>query len=276
MVPEGGQDLKNRVFIESLAYSPDNEDYLPRGYSIPFKEFQIDSSHGKISALELNGGDADKPVIIHFHGSGFNVTKHITHVDWMPSMGFKVICFDYPGYGSSNGTANRESVVEGSQAVLKDIAATFPDRDLAIFSQSLGSAIALETLVNSEVSNTVSSLVMDSTFSTYKKMAEIKLSKRDGIDPHLKAKGSSLLSHDHDPIIMIEQLTLPMLLLHSKSDPIVPFSHALELVDHAGGDIEFWVQNGLGHTEVFRKNYKNSRAKTAQWILQHRTKKPNV
>jgi len=63
-------------YLESLAYSPDKTEHVDLATSEHRKEFFTETTFGKLHGYHLMSANT-KAVIIHFHGSGYNLTKHI-------------------------------------------------------------------------------------------------------------------------------------------------------------------------------------------------------
>ncbi len=83
--------------------------------------------------------------VVHCHGNAGNITGHYRFVDWLPERGWNVLCFDYRGYGQSQGTPTREGTVLDTLAAL-DYVKTRPDVDggrVVLFGQSLGGTVAI-------------------------------------------------------------------------------------------------------------------------------------
>lgn len=256
----------DRQLVEALAYSPDCKDYTDTEVSI--SEIIIkETGTGNLHGLHLSKESASKGVVLHFHGSGFNVTKHIGHVDWMVGLGFNVIMFDYPGYGKSDGYPTRKNVLEAADHFFNYVDKEFPNQPIILFGQSLGGAILIEYVSKSKLAKE-NLIILDSTFSKYSEIAKLKLI-RNGTSPEKAEKLSTLLTSEHDPINHISNITSPILILHSQDDSIVPIDEALRLSKKVSNDFEFWIQNATGHTGVFRENHQDYRVKLINWIDSH-------
>ena len=64
-----------------------------------------------------DGGGA--PAILFVHGNAGNLEGHVGFVEHLPAEGFSVLCFDYRGYGRSEGRARRRGpLLEDAEAAL--------------------------------------------------------------------------------------------------------------------------------------------------------------
>jgi len=114
--------------------------------------------------------------VIHFHGNAQNMSAHFGFVSWLPAQGFNLFVFDYRGYGTSAGKADREGVFEDSLAALDYIAAR-PGVDRNRFAgagQSLGGANAI-AVVGSRPHSGIRAVVIESAFSSYREIVRDKL-----------------------------------------------------------------------------------------------------
>ena len=119
---------------------------------------------------------APKGVIIHFHGNGENMTSHFLFVYWLALEGYDVFTFDYRGYGASAGDKSLSGAVEDGAAALRcarSRAGGAKER-LIVVGQSLGGALALAALER-EGGEGVRGLILDSTFASYREVAQDKL-----------------------------------------------------------------------------------------------------
>lgn len=252
-------------FLESLAYAPNQVNYLDGLLQSNCQEISIDTEYGALHGLHLKS-PKKKALIIHFHGSGYNLTKHIGHVDWLPELGYDVVMFDYLGYGNSDGTPSRSGIEKSSSQLVSVVAKTHPKDQIFLFGQSLGGAIALSAYIKNHSLENIKGIIVDSTFSSYSRMARLKLERKGSVYKILSASLPYLLDTQYDPVETVKKVQIPLLILHSKTDSIVPFDESILLFKESNSDTDFWMQVGPDHTGVFRPNYQNYRLKLDRWI----------
>ena len=253
-------------FLESLAYAPDQVDHSEGKSPDSSQELTLDTEYGQLHGIHLKSFKR-KALILHFHGSGYNITKHSGHVDWLPAIGYDVVMFDYPGYGKSEGVPTRTSVERSSSEWLQYFAKKHHNLPIFLFGQSLGGAIALSSYIQNSPPKNIRGIIIDSTFSSYSRMARLKLKRKGLLYKYLSEFLPRFLSTDYDPITTISKINLPVLMLHSKTDSVVPFEEACLLLKESASEIDFWVQVGPDHTGVFRPGFQDYREKLDRWIL---------
>jgi len=59
--------------------------------------------------------------VLHLHGNAGNITGHFHHVAWLPGAGWNVLCFDYRGYGRSEGRVTRAGTIADAHGALNHL-----------------------------------------------------------------------------------------------------------------------------------------------------------
>ncbi len=210
-------------------------------------------------------------VILHFHGNAENMTTHFAYVAWLVDYGFDVITFDYRGYGESEGTPERQGLIEDGKQVLTLAAKYAMEKGhlpLVIIGQSLGGAVAIPVIAQSpEVS--VKAVVLDSSFSSYRMLAREKLGSFFLTWP-LQWPLSFLVTDEESPDQYLSLLSIPMLIIHSRFDPVVPYSQS-KAIERATQHLpsEFWtIEDNYQHTAAFL-NESPYRQKLVTWLEKH-------
>ncbi len=171
--------------------------------------------------------EAPRGVVCYFHGNGENISTHIVNVAWLPSAGFEVLLLDYRGYGASAGRADFPAVLLDVRAGLDWCVARGKQSGLPVHAlgQSLGAALLLDVVAGSDYRNTLTAVVADSSFSSYRRIARDALSQSWLFVP-LKYPLSRLVTAQHNPEDAVRKLSpLPLFVLHSPDDVLVPYTH---------------------------------------------------
>ncbi|UCG33952.1 MAG: alpha/beta hydrolase, partial [Phycisphaerales bacterium] len=99
----------------------------------------------RLHGLFFPAAESPRGTVLHFHGNAGNVTGHWPFIAWLPPAGWNVLCFDYRGFGCSQGRISQRGSVLDVHAAL-DYVLSRPDVDPArvvAFGQSLGGAVAV-------------------------------------------------------------------------------------------------------------------------------------
>ena len=174
--------------------------------------------------------------IVFLHGNAENISSHIGGVYWLPRHGYEVFLFDYRGYGRSTGTAGLDGVMHDAQRMI-DYArkhASYADHRVTVLGQSMGGSIAIYALAHLPDKSGINGLITISSFSDYHLIA------RDALGSHwltrpLRWPLSFAVSNRYRPADAIGGLSpIPVYVMYSEDDEIVPPYHAQKLFESAG------------------------------------------
>ncbi len=243
------------VSCGSLFFYPQKQLYdNPVADRFPHREVNFKTSDG----LLLNGWFFDvKPkalgTILVLHGNAENLSTHVNSVLWLVREGFNLFIFDYRGYGKSEGSPSIKGVHLDAEAALRTVL-SLPETEggnVIVLGQSLGGAIAVYTVAKFERKDRIAALVIDSAFAGYRLIAREKLGGFFLTWP-FQYPLSFLVSDSYSPVRWIKKISpVPVLILHGRSDPVVPVHHGLMLYEAAGQPKEFWETEEPGHVQSF-------------------------
>jgi uncharacterized protein len=206
-----------------LVYYPSSE--MTERPESPFEEVSLPGADGD----QLHGWFFPNPEArwtVHFsHGNGGNISHYLLTAEFWRGMNCQVLIYDYPGYGKSTGRPSEAGIYRSSRVFwdwLVDARKIKPS-SIVLHGRSLGGAVALETALT--VPLKPAGIIMESCFRSVPALgAEIY--------PFLPVR---FLSRNHfDNEAKITRLTIPLLVIHSPDDELVPFSHGQELYKRAG------------------------------------------
>ena len=173
-----------------------------------------------------------KGTLLFFHGNAQNLTSHVINLAWVSDAGYNLMVFDYRGYGQSVGDPNVSNALQDARAAFEWV--RLKEGPLFIVGQSLGGALAIAFVAaNQDVQARIQGLVIDAAFSGYRAIAREKLAAMWLTWP-LQYPLSWFVISGPDPVDEIAKLTgLPKLLIHSRKDTVIPFSHGDRLFQAA-------------------------------------------
>ena len=126
------------------------------------------------------------------------------------------------------------------------------DQDrVVVLGQSLGGSIAVYTVAHSPNKDRIRALVIDSAFSSYRRIAREKLNDFWLTWP-FQYPLSWTVNDDYSAEKWIGQVSpTPVLILHGIDDPVVPVHHGNMLSESARKPKEFWLTTRPGHVQSF-------------------------
>lgn len=191
---------------------------------------------------------ADAPAILYLHGVRWNLTGQLFRIEQLHAMGYSVLAVDYRGFGQSRGDLPSEATVyEDAQVAWERFAQLQPDRNKRlIFGHSLGGAVAVE--LAAELSrqaqkdgspSAARGLILESTFTSLGDVATVVA------DTALPVRW--LLSQKFDSIDKIDQVGMPVLLVHGQNDRYVPPRFSQQLYEAAQQPKTLLLVPGASH-----------------------------
>lgn len=194
------------------------------------------------------GSGARLGVVLVSHGNGGNIADRKPTAETFAAMGWAVLMFDYRGYGGSSGKTDEEGTYVDAVAAYDRLAADpgiAADRIVA-YGESLGGAVAIELARR----RPLAAVVVESTFTS---MPDIGAAVYPWIPVRLLARAR------YDSIGKVPSLGVPLLVIHSPEDDLIPFEHGQRLFEAAGEPKRFLATSGRHNDWGFsqRAEWKN-------------------
>jgi len=228
------------IFQARLLYFPERRLIATPGeVDLPFEEVHFWTQDGVI----LSGWfiEAEKPrgVVLFCHGNAGNISHRLDSIAIFHRLGLSTFIFDYRGYGESQGSISEEGAyqdVEAAWSYLVKIRETAPD-EIIVFGRSLGGAVASHLAKN----HNPKGLIIESSFTSVPDLAA-------DLYPFIPVR--FLLRIKYETVKNLKFVNCPVLIVHSRDDDIIPFTHGRRLFDAAMPPKEFLEISG-SHNEGF-------------------------
>ncbi|MCF8056695.1 MAG: alpha/beta hydrolase [Desulfocapsa sp.] len=181
----------------------------------------------------------ERGVILFCHGNAGNISHRLDSLLLFHKMGYSTFIFDYRGYGRSQGKPSESGTyldVEAAWRYLTDKRSIAPSR-IILFGRSLGAAIA----THQATLHSPGALILESSFTSVPDMAA-------ELYPFLPARLLSRL--DYNVHQLLQEVSCPVLVVHSRDDEIIPFKHGRALYAAANEPKQFLELRG-GHNDGF-------------------------
>jgi len=244
----------------SVFFYPDKVTYVtPDRLNLDYQDIYLDTAdgetlHGWWLAAQTNGS-APKGTIYYLHGNAQNISSHIFNVAWLPPEGYNVFTIDYRGYGESTGSPDLEGSLHDVEVGMRWLAAYPPAQQgpLFLLGQSLGGglgiALASEWQTRGE-QPPLSGAVFDSTFAGFRAIAREKLGSFWLTWP-FQIPLSWTIQDDYEGVDRIGDISpVPVMIIHSVRDGIIPFHDGLALYQAAKEPKEF-LRTDTPHASTF-------------------------
>ncbi|AHH01586.1 alpha/beta hydrolase [Pithovirus sibericum] len=205
----------SKLYHRSL-FNPSKK-LLPKPDEVVEIRIQVDGV--KLSAWRYQY-DPKAPLILYFHGNNFNASTRTYAIELAKMLKMNILIPDYRGYGNSEGYPNVTDFLADSLECLCFALRTTPADKIVLWGESLGGSAASYCASILPCSK----LVLLSTFCELDRLIrEASFPAMQGIFFWLSPMRSCE---------WLEKYTGEALLIHSKNDSFIPFSHAVTNLYH--------------------------------------------
>lgn len=238
-----------------LFFFPDKTHYFtPKQANINFEDIYLQTKDGEtIHGWHLKPNQKSKGIIYFLHGNAENISTHTGSVVWLIEEGYEIFALDYRGFGKSTGSPDIQGALTdietGFQWVISE--AGEHQRNVFILGQSLGAALTLSFASHrTDLQPHVNGIIVDAGFSSFRGIANEKLSEVWLTWP-FQYPLSWLIPSQYDSANQISKIApIPLLVIHSTNDVVIPYNHGVEIYQQASAPKEF-LPTDTPHTATF-------------------------
>lgn len=217
-----------------LLYAPDDRELADCNLPVGTEFWTQNTERGILSANKNDN------LLLFFHGNaGSACNWRYLGVNHVGQLGYDVLVLEYPGYGGDARTPGK-SVIEDSLSVLSTWVETQPYQNVSVMGYSLGTGVASLYAQHYGAEQVI-------LFAPFDSIYNVAL-KQGFVFPRF------LLREDFDNMIALENLTVPISIVHGEADVVIAAEHSYNLSQHLlalGGDVEREVRAGAGHYGLF-------------------------
>jgi pimeloyl-ACP methyl ester carboxylesterase len=193
-------------------------------------------------------------VLLFFHGNAGNISHRRESIEIFHRLGLNVLIIDYRGYGQSEGEPDEQGLYMDASAAWRYLTEQkgFAPEQIIIFGRSLGGVVAAR--LASEVR--ARGLILESTMS----------SARDFARQAFKVLARLVvIRFDFDTVESLRQVNVPVLVLHSPDDEIMPFNLGEKVFESANQPKQFVRMRG-DHNNGFIQSQPEYEQQLANWV----------
>jgi len=222
-------------------YHPDrNLAATPGAINLAYEEVRFPAADGtKLHGWWIPSRES-RGAVIHCHGNAGNISHRLGIIEIFNSMGLDVLVFDYRGYGLSEGTPTEKGTyadAEGAWRYLADVKGISRER-IIVHGQSLGGAIAAHLASQRQPAM----VVVESSFTSTRDLARNFCSFTPAI--------YIILTYTYETARFAGEARCPLLVIHSRDDEMIPFSHG-EKIFHAAKEPKAFLEIRGSHNGGF-------------------------
>ena len=237
------------VFQARMIFYPyRNHEYRPEDVRLYYESVELITSDGvTLDAWYIPAPDAEY-TILFCHGNAGNISHRLDTLLHFRQLGLNCLIFDYRGYGRSGGKPSEQGLYLDVQAAWDWLTnqQQIPPEKIILFGRSLGGSVAahLAAQLSSQDSPQPAGLVLESCFTSVADMGKHYY-------PWLPIRW--FVRFRFDALAALPQVRMPILIIHSPDDEIVPYKMGKKLFKNAPQPKHFAELSG-SHNEGFAEN----------------------
>jgi fermentation-respiration switch protein FrsA (DUF1100 family) len=232
------------ALMQSKIIFPASKDVFrdPSHYGWAFETVWLDVAGERTHAWFVPIENA-RGVALFSHGNAGNIANRLESIGLLHDLGLSVFVYDYGGYGESTGKPSEARCYADARAAYRHLTEErgIPPERILLFGRSLGGAVSID--LATEVP--AAALVAESSFLSIEAMARATY-------PYLPV--GLFLRHHFNNAEKIDKVRIPVLVIHSPEDEIVPYAHGQELFTRANEPKTFLDIQG-GHNDGFIQSF---------------------
>jgi len=128
--------------------------------------------HNHLNVWILPNSNSNR-VIIYFKDRVGNLTHYQEKIYKLYNLGYKVIAFDYSGYGKSNGVPSEQQLYDDGSIITSYIRQTNFPHEIILYGEGIGASIALHVAIKYNIST----VILDSPLPSINVLAKKILGK---------------------------------------------------------------------------------------------------
>lgn len=170
-----------------------------------------------------------KATVVHFHGSAGNLFTQYKAISPLLNYGYRVLTFDYSGYGFSSGKATRKNALKDAYSILDYVKGKDELRhgEIILYGQSYGGYLA--SVIGSNRQNEIDAIVVEGAFASHRDEARYTV-----------PFWGSLVKNEEKADVEIKKNWKPVLVIHSKEDKKVPIEFGKIIFENANHPKQFY------------------------------------
>ena len=244
-------------FQERLLYFPlRGISTTPNLVGLPYEEVGLTTSDN----VRLSGwfipAESSQRILLFFHGNAGNISHRLESILQFHQLGLHDFVIDSRGYGLSEGQPTEAGTYLDAEAAWHYLVNQkgFDPEEIIIFGRSLGGAVAAALAEK----HPPRSLILESTFTSIPDLAARRY-------PFLPVRRLARLQYN--TAARLPNIHVPLLIIHSREDRVIPYQHGERLFEIANDPKQFLQISG-SHNDGFLVSASQYEAAVGQFIRQ--------
>ena len=226
---------------------------------VALSEHVVRAPDGAEVVVWAGGGAPDAPVIVYFHGNAGTLGDRAWRFRRMLDRGWAVVGVGLRGGSGTTGAPSEPGLIMDALAVHDALPGLLgravPPGSVVPYGESLGTGPAVALAAN----RAVGAVVLETPFAAVDELAQ-------GMMPHFPILALGLVKDRWRSVDRIAAIDAPLLVLHGTRDRVIPYDHALALMEAAehpkwlrtfegGRHYDLWSRGALEKVAGFVDRY---------------------
>lgn len=239
-----------------LFFYPSQQTFLtPDRLELSYQNVSVATPDGQtLHGWWLPAEGSRQGTVYYLHGNAQNISSHLLNVAWLPRAGYDVFLIDYRGFGQSTGDPDVPGALTDAESGLRWLVEHHAgSQPLYLLGQSLGAALTVPLAgewVRRDEQPPLTGVIVDAGFTGFRAIAREKLAGFWLTWP-FQIPLSWTIPDDYEPIDYIASISpVPLLIIHSTRDGIVPYHHGRKLFK-AAREPKTFLKTDTPHAATF-------------------------
>lgn len=240
----------------SMVFQPTKElPYNPGDIGLEYEKVQIKTPDNLILSAWYIPAKKAEFTILFCHGNGGNMSHRLDSLNIFNELGLNCLIFDYRGYGTSGGKPTEEGIYIDTRTAYDWLVneKKISPENIIFFGRSIGGSVAAHLANNVKVKG----LILESCFTSYADIGQ-------KFYPYMPVK--LLAKYSFNTFEYVKKLECPILVIHSRSDELIPFEFGLRLYEQAANEPKEFLEIFGNHNEGFLYTGQAYRDGLSKWL----------
>jgi uncharacterized protein len=236
----------------------------PQVYQLSYRDLALRAKdgievHGWFIPAEKQSATTTRTLLMA-HGNAGNISHRLDKALLFHQLGLNVLLFDYRGYGLSKGVPSEKGTYRDAEAAYDFLVSELKQRpeQIILYGESLGCAVSVEMAKN----HPAAALILESPFTSTVQMGKLVFT---WLPVQL------IVRYRYDNLAKIPNVHMPVLVMHSPTDEVIPFSMGRSVFEAANEPKRFFELTG-GHNDGYERSGKRYLEAIERFLESLRTK----
>jgi len=230
-------------YQRNLLYHPFENNYSSDKINFSYEEVFIPTSNGNNLRGWFHKKNVNKnKTLVFFHGNAGDLRNRIYKLNLIKDFDINFLIVAYRGFSGNKGQPTEKGLYEDAQKTLDWLTKQkIHENQIVIYGESLGTGVSIEVAQNKKFAG----IILESPFTSMVDAGKFYY-------PYLPV--SLLLKDRYETIKKLENINIPILVMHGKKDKIVPFHMGQEVFEKANQPKFSYFPEEDDHMMDYNKN----------------------